>query len=216
VGGREVLGELGVGEGAPIIVHVGRLCPSKGQHLLIEAASTVLRRHPDARFLFVGEDLAEGGRYRSELERLARDQGVDKACLFLGRRDDVPELLASATALVLPSTIEGLPLVLLEAMAAGRPVVASRVDGNAELVVNDRTGILVSLESTRIAAAIDELLNDPVKCRRMGEEGRQRVSRDFSPSAMLDRTFAIYDRVLSSVRGSKPVGERERSVPESV
>src|SRR4029077_12059691 len=132
---------------------------------LIDAAVVVAPGFPQAHFLLVGE-----GPQRSELEQLIRDKGLVGRMHLAGWRPDVPELLAAGTALVLSSLWEGLPNVILEAMAAGLPVVATPVEGTPELVIDGRTGLLVPAQSPQdLAAAIENILSDPAPARLMGQ-----------------------------------------------
>ena len=133
----------------PVLIEVGRLCEVKGQRDLIAALPKLART--DVTLLLVGEDLESGGNYRTALELQARELDLEGRVRFLGRRGDVPALLAAADALVLPSSIEGLPLVVLESMAAGRPVVATSVGGTPEAVTRTPGGsrLAVCAVSTR-------------------------------------------------------------------
>src|SRR5215218_2409244 len=173
--------ELGIAPAAPVVMHVGRLCESKGQALLIRAARRVVAERPDARFVLVGDDLVEGGAYRARLESVAAELGLGAHVLFTGPRADVARLLASADLLALPSAVEGLPLVVLEAMAAGKPVVATAAGGTAELVRDGETGTLVPYADVpALADALLLHLGDPERSRRMGEAGLRRVRERFS------------------------------------
>jgi glycosyltransferase involved in cell wall biosynthesis len=189
-----VRAELGIPDGVPLIGEVGRLCDVKGQRELIAA----LAQLPDARAVLVGADLEQGGAFQSALEREADRLGVRERVIFAGRRDDAPDLLGELDVLALPSWTEGLPLVVLEAMARRRPVVATPVGGTPEVVVDGETGLLVPpRDPDALAAALRRLLGDADLRRRMGEAGYQRVRERFAADAMADRMLAIYDEVLS-------------------
>lgn len=176
----------------PVLLEVGRLCDVKGQHELI-AALPLLGRE-DVTVLLVGEDVESGGSYKRLLEEQARERGVEGRVRFLGSRDDVPALLAAADALVLPSWIEGFPLVVLEAMAAGVPVVATAVGGTPEAVVNGETGLLVPTRDVHaLARAIRHLLEDPDRARRLGEAGRRRARERFEANAAARRILGLYE-----------------------
>jgi glycosyltransferase involved in cell wall biosynthesis len=113
--------------------------------------------------------------------------------LFAGYRDDVPALLAGCDVFCLPSRMEGMPLVVLEAMAQGKPVVATAVGGTGELVVDGETGVLVPPDDVdALAGALARLLSDSELARRMGEAGRARVERDFSLAASTARVLSLY------------------------
>jgi glycosyltransferase involved in cell wall biosynthesis len=183
---------LGVPPETPAVAEVARLAEVKGQRVLIEA----LARIPEARAVLIGEDLEHGGAYRAELERHAARAGVTGRVLFAGYRPDAAELAGAADVVVLPSSIEGLPVVLPEAMARARPVVATPVGGTAELVTDGETGLLVPPgDPDALADAIRGLLADPELRRRMGEAGRRRVAERFSAEAMTRRILEIYDEV---------------------
>jgi glycosyltransferase involved in cell wall biosynthesis len=174
----------------PIVLTVGRLDAQKGHRYLLAAAAEV----PDALFVLVGE-----GRERADLEARARSLGVADRVRFLGHRDDVPELLAACDVFVLPSLYEGLPLSVLEAMAAARPVVATAIEGISETVVDGMTGLLVPpADPAALARAVRAVLTDAVLAGRMGQAGRERVCREFSLRRMIDRVTRVYDELLES------------------
>jgi glycosyltransferase involved in cell wall biosynthesis len=158
---------------------VGRLRIRKGVDVLLAALPELLRRHPRARLLVAGD-----GEHRPALVRAAADLALGEAVTFLGRAGAprVRGLLQSAAALVVPSIYEGMPLVVLEAMAAAVPVVASRVSGIPEVVEDGCTGWLVAPEDpVSLAAALDAVLADPDEARRRGAAGRQRLEERFRP-----------------------------------
>lgn len=144
---------------------------------------------PNTRYVLVGD-----GEQRSSFERQARDLGVMHNFLFLGRRSDIPEILASCDIAVLPSRAEGLPNAVLEYMAAGLPVIASRVGGNAELVQDGVTGILVPAEDW---AALLKLLSEPSLARRLGQAGREFTVQNFSFERLVRDVDALYTELLS-------------------
>jgi glycosyltransferase involved in cell wall biosynthesis len=159
------------------IVFVGRLDAVKGVPLLLEAVAALHDRHPDLRLSIVGD-----GPHREQLEQYAKRLGVDEIVGFLGYRsqDAVAELLAEADMLVLPSFAEGVPVVLMEAMAARLPVIASQVAGVGELVEDGVSGHLIPAgDMQSLIARMDHLLSHPEVCARMGEAGRARVLADF-------------------------------------
>lgn len=181
--------ELAGSTAGPIVLTVARLVEEKGHRYLIRAAVDV----PDAVFLLAGE-----GSERPALETLARDLGVHHRVRFLGRRSDMPLVFGIADLFVLPSSSEGLPLALLEAMALGVPVVATNIDGNADLVVPERTGILVSPEDpAALSSAIRRMLGRPGEARAMAEEGVKRARDEFSTDRMVQRTAEVYEEVLA-------------------
>jgi glycosyltransferase involved in cell wall biosynthesis len=184
--------QLGIPAGAPLVGEIGRLCAVKGQRELIQA----LPHLPDVRLVLVGKDLEQGGAFQAELERDAERLGVRERVVFAGHRDDARALLDELDLFVLPSWTEGLPVVVLEAMAHGRAVVATPVGGTPEVVEDGETGVLVPPRDPRtLADAVGRLLADPDLRRRMGEAGRARVATRFSREAMTRRVLEIYDEV---------------------
>ena len=193
---EKVRKELRIGPDEPLVGAIGRLVWQKGFPFFIRAASYVLRAIPNAKFLLVGD-----GPLRSELERMVGDLGMTKDFIFTGFREDIPEVLAALDVLVLSSLREGLPMILLEGMAMARPVVATDIEGIAEVVEHNKTGILVPPEDPQaLAEGIIALLRDKDKARRMGRAGRKRVEEKFSVEEMVRRTQGVYE---SMVQGSK-------------
>lgn len=175
--------------GTVVVLTVARLDPQKDLGSLLAAAAQV----PDATFLIAGE-----GEERGRLETTARELGLAGRVRFLGFRGDIPALLAACDLFVLPSRFEGLPLAVLEAMAAGRPVVATRIGGMDEAVVDGHTGVLVPPgDPAALASAIRALADDPARARRLGEAGRRRVRREFSADSMAGRVMAAYRELLA-------------------
>lgn len=184
--------DLGIPDSTPLIGEVARLCDVKGQSELINAMPHL----PGARLVLIGADLEQGGAFQERLEHEADLLGVRDRVVFAGYREGAAHELGDLDVLALPSWTEGLPLVVLEAMAQGRPVVASAVGGTPELVVNGETGLLVPpRDSHALAGAIHRLLEDPELRRRMGETARQRVAESFSADTMTRRMLEIYDEV---------------------
>lgn len=171
-----------------LVGNVGRLAEQKGQGFLIDAAPRVLERHPDVRFVIVGD-----GELRTELEQRASSVGIADRFLFTGARDDVPELLASLDVFALPSLFEGLCYAVIEAQAAGVPVVATPVGGVRETVVPGETGVCcVPGDPVSLADGIVWLLEHPEEARRMAGNARSRVAERFSERRMVDETLALY------------------------
>jgi len=189
--------ELGLPPGAPLVTVVSRLSRNKefefkGIRHFLDAAARVSAGFDDVRFLIVGD-----GVLREELERRAERLGLTRRVLFTGFRLDVPEILAASTIAVLPSLSEGMSNSLLESMAAGVPVVATRVGGNPEAVGDDEGGLLVPAgDDAFLATAIGRLLRDRELRASLGRGGRQRVERLFSIRRMVGDTEALYRRLL--------------------
>ena len=171
-----------------VVILVGRLRPEKGQEVLLRAAPAVLAANPHVRFLLVGS-----GSMRGELERLAADLGVLGKCIFAGFRDDVPDLLSAADIAVQPSLSEGLGTSVLEACAAGLPVIASRTGGIPDIIRDSETGLLVEPGShADLAAAMIQCASDPSMRLRIGAAARARVSVEFARERLIQRTLALY------------------------
>jgi glycosyltransferase involved in cell wall biosynthesis len=175
-------GPAGDLEGEPgYLLFLGRLRIRKGVEVLLEALRDLRRRFPSAVLRIIGD-----GEHRERLERKAVELGLGSSVVFLGTcgAARVRTLLQGAAALVVPSTYEGMPLVVLEAMDSGVPVVASRVSGIPEVVVDGSTGWLVPPEDpAALAGALAEVLADPAEARRRGEAGRRRVEERYRPAA---------------------------------
>lgn len=184
--------DMNVGTG-PVVLLPARLEPRKDHATFFKAAQHVLVHRPDAQFLLAGDGEPS---FRAELEKLAAPLGA--AVRFLGSRNDVPTLMTLADLVVLSSTTEGLGLVLLEAMRARRPVVATRVGGVPEIVVDRVTGLLVEPGAPALlAGAMLEVLGDPALATRMGDAGRERVEREFTVGRMAAKMSAVYEELLS-------------------
>jgi glycosyltransferase involved in cell wall biosynthesis len=201
--------EKGLNPSAPVVITVANLIPYKGHHDLLLAAKTVIRQVPDACFLMVGEDRG----IQSELEKMARSLGVNKNIVFFGGRTDVPELLAVSDLFVLPSHEEGFCNSLLEAMAAGLPVVATAVGGNPEAVANGETGWLVpARDADALAEKIIDLLANPDQSKKWGICGRERMAARFSVATMVNRHLALYRGRLRR-KGHQPEMKKEGPLP---
>lgn len=192
-GGRPVLREeLGLREN-PLVGYVGRLAPEKGLEHLLRAAVGILSTLPLAKFILAGE-----GPERLTLEKLARQLGIEKSVIFLGRRSDLANIYASLDVFVLPSLSEGMPLAVLEAMAAKRPVVATRVGAIPKIVRDQQTGLLVDAgDITGLQSAISLLLGRRDLCRSFGQSGHEVARNLFSSEAMAKTYMGIYHRVIS-------------------
>ena len=176
---------------APIVGNVAALVAHKGQRHLIEAARLVLPQVPDARFVIAGE-----GELRPVLERQIKDHHLEKHVLLAGFRPDVLSLHKAFDIFVMSSVTEGLGTSLLDAMAAGKPVVATRAGGIPEVVIDGETGFLVPpRDHDAMADTIVKLLKDDTLRHRMGKAGRARVQTIFSAERMVQETLRVYERV---------------------
>lgn len=179
---------LGIAHSDPVAVVLGRLEPQKGHHVLLDAFAQVRGRSPRAHLVCVGD-----GVLRAELEHRVTALGLAGAVHLVGYQRNVVDWLALADVSVLPSFYEGLPLAAIESSAAGRPVVATAVDGTPEVVLHGRTGLLVSPgDVTGLAAAIDQLFANPDEGRRLGQAGRVHVSEYFDQRQQVRDTGDIY------------------------
>lgn len=186
--GEAVRHELGIATGAPVVGFVGQIIQRKGVPDLIKAMPDVVARVPDVVFLFAGE-----GKLESLLKSRVRELGLDAHAVVAGFRGDVPALMKAIDVLVLPSVVEGFGYVLIEAMAAGKPVVATRASSIPEIVVHEETGLLVEVHRPdQIADALTVLLSDPARRAEMGRRGREVVLENFTLERMLDRTEAVF------------------------
>lgn len=193
--------ELGIPSNAKVVMMVSRLNPQKGVEYLIEAVPEILKEIPEAWFVIVGDVVMESAeeerKYCEGIVAKARELGVSERVVFTGLRRDVPHLLAAADLSVLPSLSEGLPNAVIEAMAAGLPVVASRVGGIPELIHQGHTGLLVPPgDIAALAKSMIALLANPFLRRRIGESARRHIQSEFSFQKMYQETIAIYHGVL--------------------
>ncbi len=176
---------------APIVGNVAALVPHKGQRHLIEAALRVLPQVPDARFVIAGE-----GELRATLEHQIREHRLEKHVLLAGFRPDVLSVHKAFDIFVMSSLTEGLGTSLIDAMACGKPIVATTAGGIPEVVTDGETGILVPpRDPARMAEAIAALLKDEPLRRRLGEAGRRRAVTHFSAERMVKETLRLYRRV---------------------
>jgi glycosyltransferase involved in cell wall biosynthesis len=171
------------------VLTIARLVPQKGLDYLLEAA----RLLPSARFAIAGD-----GPERRYLEARLRALSLDERVCLLGHREDVACLLARADVCVLPSLYEGLPLVLLEALMQGTPVIATDIAGVDEVIVSGENGLLVPASNpVALAQAIERVLADRSLARRLGERGRQSARQHFSAARMLAQYEALYHTLVT-------------------
>ncbi len=173
-----------------VVLVTARLEKQKGLECLMEAALLV----PDAVFVVVGQ-----GTQRPALEFQVRQLKAEDRVVFLGPREDIADLLRSADLFVLPSLYEGFPLAILEAMAAGKPVVASRVGGVEEAVLHGKTGLLVRpKDPASLAAAMRAVLGNREFARTLGESGRSRAINEFTAQRMVTQITNIYEELVAA------------------
>ena len=192
--------EFGLPSKAPLVVVLARLNPKKGIECFLEAAARIRRQCPDACFLAVGEAYGRGdGKfkvdpvYRQKLLDRVQELGLGECFRFTGMREDVPQILAAAAVSVLPSYSEGVSNTLLESMAAGVPVVATRVGGTPEVIDDGQHGLLVPPGDARaIADSVCAVLKSPFLAARLPAQARERVVREFSFDVVVRRTQDLY------------------------
>lgn len=200
---KKVREELGIVPG-PVLVMIARLTEAKGHRYLLQALPRLLETWPRLCCVFAGD-----GELRDQLHRLAVELAVERSCRFVGVREDIVDIMAAADVVVLPSLSEGFPFVLLEALAMGCPVVASRVNGIPELIENRKTGLLVPARDPQaLATAIREVLNDPTAASKMGAEGQAVVRERFTVDRMVANTTAIFDAAMQDAGVRSPVQKR--------
>jgi glycosyltransferase involved in cell wall biosynthesis len=188
--------ELGVGPAVPLVGIVARLVAIKAHEVFLAAAAAVARQMPSSLFVVVGD-----GDRRGELEGLARQLGVAERTRFLGWRRDLDRIYADLDVVALCSRNEGSPVSLIEAMAAARPVVATRVGGVADLVEDGVAGCLVPPgDADALAAAIAALLGDRERAQAMGEAGRKRVDPAFGAERLVADVERLYTDLVERAR----------------
>jgi glycosyltransferase involved in cell wall biosynthesis len=185
---EEARQELGIPQDSLCVGSAGRMTHQKGFIYLIRAMPEVFRRFPKARLLLVGD-----GPLREKLEAEALRLGIRELCIFPGYRADIPDILQAMDVFVLSSLSEGLPFVLLEALGMERPVVATAVSGNPELIEHGRNGLLVApADPEALAQAVCWMLDNPEQAQALGRAGRSTVMEEFSVKKMVERTEAVY------------------------
>ena len=184
---------IGLAADDRLVLTVARFTPQKGHAVLLAAVPTILAREPRAKFLFVGR-----GPEQAAIEEQVRDAGLSDAVRRLGQRDDVADLLASADLFVLPSHFEGLPLALLEAMADGVPVIASKIGGSVEAMGSQHPFLVPPGDAEALASAIIDALGNPAVARCSADTAQARFKAQFSADRMMRETAAIYDAMLDA------------------
>lgn len=187
--------ELSIPAKSAVIGMIATIHPNKRHEDMLRAIPLIKQWHPQTVFVFVGRD---GGALES-LEKLASKLGVQASVRFVGERRDIPEILAVFDILVLLSEGEGLSNALLEGMAAGKPIVATDVAGNPEVVIHERTGLLIpSHQPNRLADAIVRLLDNPDLRTQFGSAGRDRVQTHFRVERMVSQTESLYQYLVAT------------------
>jgi glycosyltransferase involved in cell wall biosynthesis len=183
--------ELGIPENSLVVGTTGRLVPVKGPEFLIEAAKYIIPKYPNTYFLFVGD-----GHLKKNLEKKASNLGIEKNIIFLGWRNDIAEIISVYDIFVLPSLNEGMGRVLVEAMALGKPIVASNAGGIPDLVTHGKNGFLVPPKNPgQLAKYIQILLEDRERRERMGKAGKEMVE-NFSKEKMVEKIAELYKELI--------------------
>ena len=192
----DVRADLGLAQNALLVGNVAALAPHKGHRYLIEAATTVVRRVPDARFVIVGE-----GELETALKRQVKDLHLERQVLLTGFRPDALSLQMGFDLFAMSSVTEGMGSALLDAMAMGQATVATRAGGIPEVIVDGHTGVLVQTrDADALASAIVGLLEEPDRRTRLGAAGAERVRQCFSAEQMVQRTIDAYDHLADTPR----------------
>lgn len=201
---------LGFANDDPVLVVLARLEPQKGHRNLLEALPSVLREFPKVRLVCVGD-----GALRGAIEQQTRTSGLRESVHFVGYQSNPADWLALADFTVLPSHFEGLPVAAIESLAMGKTMVATRVDGTAEVVVDGETGLTVPPgDPTALAEAICRLLRDPDLRQRLGRKGRDWVEQRFSQEEQVRKTGELYLQALGHCVGTiEPCRQEARRVP---
>lgn len=190
----ESAGPVGPDGAGPLLGAVSHLIPWKGHEVFLRAIAELAPRHPDWRFAIVGDPIFQFRDERHRLEALAAELGIAERVAFAGHREDVPAVLSQLSLFVLPSLYEPFGRVLIEAMAAGLPIVASRAGGVPEIVVDGETGLLVTPgDAEALAVAIETVMGDAALAARLAKSGLERVENCFSLDATVRGVLAAYE-----------------------
>lgn len=188
----DIRAELGLPADTPLVLAAGRLSPEKGYDDLLRAMVEVRRAVPDACLLLAGAGMLD-----AELKAQAKALGLDAGVRFLGFRKDILAMYGQVNVFALSSLSEGLPNVILESMAIGLPVVATRVGGLPEIIDDGRTGILVEPRATSaLAAGLVRMLTDSAFAREVARQAREDVYNRFSPEVQTERLLDVYRRAM--------------------
>ena len=189
--------KLGFEVNTRVVGIIGRFVYQKGHSTFLEAASIIAKSWPDVRFLLVGD-----GPLKPDIVKRSEDLKLSGQTVMTGERNDIPELLSIMDIVIQPSIVEGLPRVIIEAMAMAKPIVASDIDGIREEIDHEKTGILVpSKNPNALAEAIMMLLKDETKARDLGRAARKTADQRFN----LNRQLALYEEMYLELLSRKDV-----------
>lgn len=186
--------ELGISPDEVLVGMVANIVPYKGPEIFLEAAYNILEKRGGVRFFLIGEgdDALE-----KKLKEEVKQKGLAKKIIFTGIREDIPAVLADLDIFCLPSYEEGLGTAILEAMAMEKPVVATRVGGIPDSVIEGETGFLIDPgDSDNLSQNILSLMDSPQKAKQMGKKGRLRIEQEFTLQTMTEKTEDLYKRLL--------------------
>ena len=186
--------EFGITKNVPLIGAIGRMVWQKGFEYLIEAIPATIKTSPNAKILIVGD-----GPLRKSLEDLSEKLRVKDNVIFTGFRSDIREILAAIDILVIPSLLEGFPMVTLEAMAMAKAIIATRIDGVIEQITDGENGILVPPQDhDALTESILKFIQDKELSKRLGRLARKKVEQEFSVEKMVAETEKVYLSLLST------------------
>lgn len=184
--------QLGIKSDTRIIGTIGRLVEQKGHRYLIEAAKTIVNKFDDVKFLIIGD-----GPLRKELEALSDSYGLKEKIIFAGQRTDLSDLFAIMDTFILPSLTEGLPLVILLAMAAGLPVIATRVSGVPFVIEDGVDGLLCEpRDAQSLVEKMEVLLSDEMLAHRIGSRGKEKVILKYRAEDMIAKYGKLYKEIV--------------------
>ncbi|MBS1745946.1 MAG: glycosyltransferase [Bacteroidetes bacterium] len=190
---KNLRAELNIAHDAIVVCFIGRMTQQKDPLGLISAFKQLVETNPKAILLMVGD-----GELKEEAIQLANEYGIERSIVFENFRSDIPDILYSADIYCLPSLWEGFPIGLLEAMAMGKPVVATKVDGSVEIIENGKNGILVAPQKKQeLIEAINNLIRDKDSRKKLGTAARQTIINEFDVCTMTKKIEDVYTKVLS-------------------
>ncbi|NNF07490.1 MAG: glycosyltransferase family 4 protein [Candidatus Eisenbacteria bacterium] len=196
---NSIRSELGLAPDTLIVGTVSRLAPQKNPSAFVRMAAELHKRFPDVHFLYVGD-----GPLRPEIEKEIQEHGLESHLHLLGARRDIPEITHAIDIFVLTSLWEGLPRVFPQAMAAGKPIVATRVDGAPEAIEDAKNGYLVEVHDHKtLVDRVGGLIQNPNLRLEFGARGRDRVYPDFCATRMTEQISDVYDQILIGKQHSK-------------
>jgi glycosyltransferase involved in cell wall biosynthesis len=216
VDGSAVREELGIAPDEVVALLLGRIIRVKRHEDFVRALALARRSTPRLRGLIVGWEDPRAGGYRGELERLARRLGLGDSLLFINARPDAPQLHAASDIAVLPSAMEAFGLVVVEAMASGKPFVGARTSAFPEIVEEGKTAFLVELgDAPRLAFRLASLAADPQLRERMGSAGRRVVLKRFTPERLGAEFSILYESLLRGRTASASLTEAANAAPQA-